>query len=53
VPPQQSCLDSIPKWREAIGLTAISDTFHFGGMPQEMAMKNIRLFAEKVMPEFK
>jgi len=23
---------------------------HFGGMPQEMALKNIRLFAERVMP---
>jgi alkanesulfonate monooxygenase SsuD/methylene tetrahydromethanopterin reductase-like flavin-dependent oxidoreductase (luciferase family) len=49
----QRCIDAIHKWREAVGLTAISGTFHFGGMPQEMALKNIRLFAEKVMPEFK
>jgi len=26
---------------------------HFGGMPQAEAMKNIRLFAEKVLPELK
>jgi alkanesulfonate monooxygenase SsuD/methylene tetrahydromethanopterin reductase-like flavin-dependent oxidoreductase (luciferase family) len=49
----QRCIDAIHKWREAVGLTAISGTFHFGGMPHEMALKNIRLFAEKVMPEFK
>jgi natural product biosynthesis luciferase-like monooxygenase protein len=49
----QRCIDSIHKWREAVGLTAISGTFHFGGMPQEMALKNIRLFAERVMPEFR
>jgi hypothetical protein len=36
-----------------VGITTISGTFHFGGLPHEMAMKNIRLFAEKVMPEFK
>jgi len=53
VPPQQSCLESIHKWREASGLTAISGSFYFGGMPLEMAMKNIRLFAEKVLPEFR
>ena len=49
----QRCVDSIQKWREGVGLTAISGTFYFGGMPQEMALKNIRLFADKVMPQFK
>jgi len=49
----QRCVDTIHKWRESVGLTTISGTFHFGGMPQEMALKNIRLFADKVMPEFK
>ncbi len=49
----ERCVDTIHKWREHAGLTAISGTFHFGGMPQEMAMKNIRLFAEGVMPHFK
>jgi len=45
--------DSIRKWSEEVGLTTISGTFYFGGMPQEMAMKNIRLFADKVLPKFK
>ena len=49
----QRCIDAIHKWRESVGLTTISGTFHFGGMPQEMALKNIRLFADKVMPQFK
>lgn len=49
----QRCADTIRRWAEETGLTTISGTFHFGGMPQEMALKNIRLFAEKVMPAFR
>jgi alkanesulfonate monooxygenase SsuD/methylene tetrahydromethanopterin reductase-like flavin-dependent oxidoreductase (luciferase family) len=49
----QRCIDTIHRWREEVGLTTISGTFYFGGMPQEMALKNIRLFADRVMPEFK
>ena len=49
----QRCIDTIHRWREQIGLTAVSGTFHFGGMPQELALKNIRLFAERVMPALK
>jgi len=44
------CIDTILRWREEAGLTTFSFTFHFGGMPQEMALNNIRLFAERVMP---
>jgi alkanesulfonate monooxygenase SsuD/methylene tetrahydromethanopterin reductase-like flavin-dependent oxidoreductase (luciferase family) len=44
------CIDTLLRWREEAGLTTFSFTFHFGGMPQEMALKNIRLFAERVMP---
>jgi alkanesulfonate monooxygenase SsuD/methylene tetrahydromethanopterin reductase-like flavin-dependent oxidoreductase (luciferase family) len=46
----QRCIDAIHRWREQVGLTTLSGTFYFGGMPQEMALKNIRLFAERVMP---
>jgi alkanesulfonate monooxygenase SsuD/methylene tetrahydromethanopterin reductase-like flavin-dependent oxidoreductase (luciferase family) len=46
----QRCIDTIRRWQEEVGLTTFSFTFHFGGMPQEMALKNIRLFAERVMP---
>ena len=49
----QRCIDTIHRWREEVGLTTISGTFYFGGMPQEMALKNIRLFADRVIPEFK
>ena len=48
----QRCIDAIHYWRDAIGLTTLSGTFHFGGLPQELALKNIRLFAERVMPCF-
>jgi alkanesulfonate monooxygenase SsuD/methylene tetrahydromethanopterin reductase-like flavin-dependent oxidoreductase (luciferase family) len=44
------CIDTIHRWREQVGLTAISGTFHFGGMPQQLALKNLRLFAEGVIP---
>jgi alkanesulfonate monooxygenase SsuD/methylene tetrahydromethanopterin reductase-like flavin-dependent oxidoreductase (luciferase family) len=47
------CIDTIHRWRDEVGLTTISLTFHFGGMPQEMALKNIRLFAERVMPKLR
>lgn len=46
------CIEIIHRWRELVGLTTISGTFHFAGMPQEMPLKNIRLFAERVMPAF-
>ena len=40
----------IHRWQEEVGLTTFSFTFDFGGMPQAMAVKNIRLFGERVMP---
>ncbi len=49
----QRCIDTIRHWQEQVGLTTMSGTFHFGGMPQELALKNIRMFAERVMPAFK
>ena len=48
----QRCIDSIRRWRDALGLTVVSGTFYFGGMPQEMALRNIRRFATEVMPAF-
>ncbi len=48
----QRCINAIHRWQEEVGLTTMSGTFHFGGMPNEMALKNIRLFAERVMPAF-
>jgi len=48
----QRCIDIINRWREIHGLTTISGTFYFGGMPQQMALENIQRFAEEVMPAF-
>ena len=49
----ERCSDTIQRWHEEGGITIFSGTFHFGGMPQEMALKSIRLFAERVMPALK
>jgi len=49
----ERCSDTIRRWYEESGITTFSGTFHFGGMPQELALKNIRLFAERVMPALK
>jgi natural product biosynthesis luciferase-like monooxygenase protein len=46
----QRCIDLIRRWRDVLGLTVVSGTFYFGGMPQEMALRNIRRFAAEVMP---
>lgn len=48
----QRCIDLIRRWRDLLGLTVLSGTFYFGGMPQEMALRNIRRFATEVMPAF-
>jgi alkanesulfonate monooxygenase SsuD/methylene tetrahydromethanopterin reductase-like flavin-dependent oxidoreductase (luciferase family) len=48
----QRCIDLIRRWRDMLGLTIVSGTFYFGGMPQEMALRNIRRFATEVMPAF-
>ena len=48
----QRCIDIIRRWRDALGLSVVSGTFYFGGMPQEMALQNIRRFAAEVMPAF-
>jgi alkanesulfonate monooxygenase SsuD/methylene tetrahydromethanopterin reductase-like flavin-dependent oxidoreductase (luciferase family) len=32
----QRCIDLIQRWRDALGLTVVSGTSYFGGMPQEM-----------------
>ena len=44
------CIEAIQEWGERADLTTFSGTFHFGGMPQELARKSMRLFAERVMP---
>jgi alkanesulfonate monooxygenase SsuD/methylene tetrahydromethanopterin reductase-like flavin-dependent oxidoreductase (luciferase family) len=36
-----------------LGAGVLIAFFHFGSMPHELASKNIKLFAEKVLPEVK
>ncbi len=42
----------IQKHGAELGMTVASCSFHFGGMPQDMALANIRRFAAEVMPLF-
>jgi natural product biosynthesis luciferase-like monooxygenase protein len=46
------CIDIIRRWQKVLGLTVVSGTFYFGGMPQAMARRNIYRFAAEVMPAF-
>jgi alkanesulfonate monooxygenase SsuD/methylene tetrahydromethanopterin reductase-like flavin-dependent oxidoreductase (luciferase family) len=48
----QRCIDLIRRWQDTLGLSVVSGTFYFGGMPQAMALQNIRRFAAEVMPAF-
>jgi alkanesulfonate monooxygenase SsuD/methylene tetrahydromethanopterin reductase-like flavin-dependent oxidoreductase (luciferase family) len=41
----QRCIDIIRRWRDVLGHTLVSRTFYVGGMPQAMALRNIRRFA--------
>ncbi|MBM2812622.1 MAG: class flavin-dependent oxidoreductase [Chloroflexi bacterium] len=47
-----TCIDIIKYWQDTFGITTITGTFFFGGMPQDMAIKNIQMFAKEVMPAF-
>jgi natural product biosynthesis luciferase-like monooxygenase protein len=48
----ERCIETIHYWRETAGLTTLSATVHFGGMPQELALANLRLFGERILPAF-
>jgi alkanesulfonate monooxygenase SsuD/methylene tetrahydromethanopterin reductase-like flavin-dependent oxidoreductase (luciferase family) len=44
------CLEQIYTMREKVGLDHFIAVFSYGGMPAELAEKNMRLFAAEVMP---
>jgi natural product biosynthesis luciferase-like monooxygenase protein len=48
----ERCIEAIQYWRETVGLTTLSAMVHFGGMPQELALQNLRLFGERILPAF-
>jgi alkanesulfonate monooxygenase SsuD/methylene tetrahydromethanopterin reductase-like flavin-dependent oxidoreductase (luciferase family) len=45
------CVERIRYWRDALGLTHLAGTFHFGGLAQEATLRSIELFASKVAPQ--
>ena len=46
-------LEKVRFIHERIGNAGLLATFSFGGMPYDVAEGNLRLFAEKVLPELK
>jgi natural product biosynthesis luciferase-like monooxygenase protein len=49
----EDCIERIRYWREALGITQIAGTFHFGGLAQEPTLRSIELFAREVAPAFR
>jgi alkanesulfonate monooxygenase SsuD/methylene tetrahydromethanopterin reductase-like flavin-dependent oxidoreductase (luciferase family) len=49
----QEVLGQLENINRNIGLQGFFPHFHFGGMPREDALRNLRLFAEKCLPEVK
>lgn len=47
------CYDSIMKSCDRVGADAFTGVFSYAGMPAEEAERNMRLFADKVMPRLK
>ena len=48
----QDCIDAIRNLRDTSGIEYLICVFGPGGVPQEKVLASMRLFAEKVMPEF-
>src|SRR5262249_7393926 len=47
------CIEVIHQWQDTLGLTTISGTFYFGGLPPDRALETVRRFAADVMPAFR
>jgi alkanesulfonate monooxygenase SsuD/methylene tetrahydromethanopterin reductase-like flavin-dependent oxidoreductase (luciferase family) len=46
-------LSQLENIQKNIGLQGFFPHFHFGPMPRDVAVKNLKLFAEKCLPELK
>jgi hypothetical protein len=44
------CLEQVAELRRLTGVDHLVSEFAFGGMPHEQAERNMRLFADRVMP---
>ena len=49
----QKCLDTIVSVRERLGSETFVGVFSYSGLPHDEAERNIKLFADTVMPELK
>jgi alkanesulfonate monooxygenase SsuD/methylene tetrahydromethanopterin reductase-like flavin-dependent oxidoreductase (luciferase family) len=47
------CRDHVGHIRDKLGLTHIATMHHFGGVPQEIVLESMELFAEEVAPAFR
>jgi alkanesulfonate monooxygenase SsuD/methylene tetrahydromethanopterin reductase-like flavin-dependent oxidoreductase (luciferase family) len=49
----KQCGEKILDIKRRVGSDSFVGVFSYAGMPYDLAEKNLRLFAEKVMPELK
>lgn len=47
------CRNHVAYIRDKLGLTHIATMHHFGGVPQELVLESMQLFAEEVIPVFR
>jgi len=46
----ETCLEAVLRLKEELGITHLIARMKFPGLAQELSMRSVRLFAEKVMP---
>jgi hypothetical protein len=49
----EQCYERILEFKKRTGAEAFTAVFSYGGMPHELAERNMRMFAREVMPELK
>jgi alkanesulfonate monooxygenase SsuD/methylene tetrahydromethanopterin reductase-like flavin-dependent oxidoreductase (luciferase family) len=47
------CLERLRHWRDALGITHLGGTFHFGGLDQAATLRSLDLFAREVAPHLR
>ncbi len=49
----EQCYERIVEFKQRTGAEAFTAVFSYGGMPHDLAERNMRMFAREVMPELK
>ena len=49
----EQCYERIVEFKKRTGAEAFTAVFSYGGMPYDLAERNMRMFAQEVMPELK